>query len=161
MARRDKHHIPQIADEFDAQWFSTTIGPRYGGMVTEVKREVIGEGIGFLGELYRCSLTWRDATDAPDSVIVKIPSKVVKNRSLGEALAVYEREIRVYREMTHELGMPTPQFIYADYDANPAPWLETLFIYLFGKLPVFAVSKLLNLLPVSYTHLTLPTTPYV
>ena len=48
MARRDKHHIPQIADEFDAQWFSTTIGPRYGGMVTEVKREVIGEGIGFL-----------------------------------------------------------------------------------------------------------------
>ena len=146
MARRDKHHIPQIADEFDAQWFSTTIGPRYGGMVTEVKREVIGEGIGFLGELYRCSLTWRGTTDAPDSVIVKIPSKVVKNRSLGEALAVYEREIRVYREMTHELGMPTPQFIYADYDANPAPWLETLFVYLFGKLPVFAVSKLLNLL---------------
>ena len=38
--------------------------------------------------------------------------------------------------MTHELGMPTPQFIYADYDANPAPWLETLFVYLFGKLPV-------------------------
>ena len=34
--------------------------------------------------------------------------------------------------MTHELGMPTPQFIYADYDANPAPWLETL-LFILGK----------------------------
>ena len=46
MARRDKHHIPQIADEFDAQWFSTTIGPRYGGMVTEVKRYIAARLLG-------------------------------------------------------------------------------------------------------------------
>ena len=99
MARRDKHHIPQRSDEFDAQWFSTTIGLQYGGEVTKVTSEVIGEGIGFLGELHRCSLTWQGATNAPSSVIVKIPSKVAKNRSLGEGMAVNEREIRLYDEM--------------------------------------------------------------
>ena len=50
------------SDEFDAQWFNTTIGPQYGGVVTKVTSEVIGEGIGFLGELHRCSLTWQGTT---------------------------------------------------------------------------------------------------
>ncbi|MBM37149.1 MAG: hypothetical protein CL460_08270 [Acidimicrobiaceae bacterium] len=146
MARRDKQHIPQTSHEFDAEWFTSTIGPQYGGVVTDVETEVVGEGIGFLGELHRCTLTWQGGVDAPRSVIVKIPSKVAKNRSLGEGLAVYEREIRVYSEMTDDLGIPTPEFIYADFDSNPAPWMETLFVFLFDKLPVPAVSRVLDVL---------------
>ncbi|MDP6902077.1 MAG: phosphotransferase [Acidimicrobiales bacterium] len=146
MARRTKHHIPQKSDEFDAQWFTSTIGSKFGGVVTHVETETIGEGIGFLGELHRCTLTWQGGTEAPSSVIVKIPSKVAKNRSLGEGLAVYEREIRVYSEMGDCLGIPMPEFIYGECDANPAPWLETFFTFLFRKLPVPAVSRVLDVL---------------
>jgi len=146
MARRNKHHIPQTAEGFDAAWFTLVIGSKYEGVVTNVTTETIGEGIGFLGELHRCTLTWQGGTEAPSSVIVKIPSKVAKNRSLGEGLAVYEREIRVYREMSGYLGIPMPEFIWADYDPNPAPWLETFFTFLFRRLPVVAVSRVLDLL---------------
>ena len=146
MARRIKHHIPQKSDEFDAQWFTSTIGSKFDGVVTHVETETIGEGIGFLGELHRCTLTWQGGTEAPSSVIVKIPSKVAKNRSLGEGLAVYEREILVYSEMSDCLGIPMPEFIYGECDANPAPWLETFFTFLFRKLPVPAVSRVLDVL---------------
>ncbi len=146
MARRTKNHIPQKSGEFDARWFTSTIGSKFDGVVTHVETETIGEGIGFLGELHRCTLTWQGGAEAPSSVIVKIPSKVAKNRSLGEGLAVYEREIRVYSEMSHSLGIPMPEFIYAECDANPAPWLETFFTFLFRKLPVAAVSRVLDLL---------------
>ena len=146
MARRSKHHIPQTADGFDAAWFTLAIGSRYGGVVTNVTTEIIGEGVGFLGELHRCTLTWEGEIEAPPSVIVKIPSKIAKNRSLGEGLLVYEREIRVYSEMSGDLGIPMPKFIWADYDPNPLPWLETLFTFLFRKLPVGGVSRVLDLL---------------
>ena len=100
MARRSKHLIPQTTDGFDAAWFTLAIGSRYGGVVTNVTTEIIGEGVGFLGELHRCTLTWEGEIEAPPSVIVKIPSKIAKNRSLGEGLLVYERETVSYTHLT-------------------------------------------------------------
>ena len=52
MARRKTHDIPQMASKLDAEWFTTTIGPKYGGVVTHVETETIGEGVGFMGELH-------------------------------------------------------------------------------------------------------------
>ena len=144
MARRNTHHIPQSANDLDPEWFTSAIGSKYGGVVTHVETETIGEGVGFLGELHRCSLTWEGGTTAPDSVVAKLPSKVLKNRSLGEGLAVYEREILVYSELRSQLGIPMPEFVYADLDPNPAPWLETLFVFLFERLPIGGVSWVLN-----------------
>ena len=144
MARRKTHDIPQMASKLDAEWFTTAIGPKYGGVVTHVETETIGEGVGFMGELHRCHLRWEGGATPPSSVIAKLPSKVTKNRSLGEGLAVYEREIWVYSEMRDQLGIPIPEFVYADLDPNPAPWLETVFVFLFEKLPVAGVSWVLD-----------------
>ena len=146
MARRSKHHLPQTASQFDADWFTSVLGPQYGAAVTDVKSQMIGEGIGFLGELHRCELTWDRPVNAPDAVVIKIPSKIQKNRSLGEGLAVYEREIRVYSEMRSWLGIAMPEFVYADCDPHPAPWLEPLFVFLFEKLSIRGVSRVLDLL---------------
>ena len=72
MARRTRHHIPQQSDEFDAEWFTSTIGSKFDDVVTPVDTETIGEGVGFLGELHRCTLTWQREKAGPSSVIVKL-----------------------------------------------------------------------------------------
>lgn len=144
MARRDTQHIPQTAVELDAKWFTSAIGSKYGGVITHVETEPIGEGVGFMGELHRCKLTWEGGDMVPSSVVAKLPSQVAKNRSLGEGLAVYEREIWVYSKMRGQLGIPMPEFIHAELDPNPVPWLETVFVFLFEKLPIGGVSWLLD-----------------
>jgi len=143
MAKRE--HIPQSADELTVEWFQDAIGAPAGGMITGLSKEVIGAGVGFMGELHRCTLEWQDRPEgAPHSVIAKIPSKVAKNRSLGEGLQVYEREITVYDELRDDLGTPIPQHLYSRMDPNPAPWLERFFVFLFEKLPIGGVGWVLN-----------------
>ena len=137
-------HIPQSADELTPAWFSEALSA-YGGRVTSVHTEVIGEGVGFMGELHRCSLSWDGAfTEAPRSVIAKLPSRVQKNRSLGEGLQVYEREIEVYSQLRPQLGVPMPAHVHSQLDPNPAPWLEPVFVFLFEKLPIGGVSWVLD-----------------
>lgn len=139
MGRRS--YIPQDGSELTPAWFSEVLG----GSVTAVDRQLIGDGIGFMGELHRCRLTWSDGSDAgPEAVVVKMPSQVVKNRSLGEALQVYEREIVVYRELADRLGVSVPTHHHSDLDPNPAPWLERVLVVLFERLPVGGVSWVLN-----------------
>ena len=89
MARRETRHLPQTAAELNAEWFTSAVGAKYGGVVIEVETEVIGEGVGFMGELHRCNLTWEGGDAAPRSVIAKLHSKVAKNRSIGEGLDDY------------------------------------------------------------------------
>ncbi|MFT5530972.1 MAG: hypothetical protein ACI91O_000988, partial [Candidatus Poriferisodalaceae bacterium] len=143
---KTKVEIPQSATELTPKYFTSAVGPKYGnGKVTAVETEVVGEGIGFMGELHRCRLTWVDASgDAPASVIAKLPSQHDKNRSLGEALQVYEREIRVYSELREGFGLPMPEYIHSTMDPHPAPWLEKVVIFLFEKLPIAAVGWLLT-----------------
>lgn len=100
-------HIPQSREEFTAEWFTSAIGPKYDGVVSDVSIERIGEGVGFLGELHRCHLTWnRQVGAAPATVVVKVPSRVSKNRALGELMQVYEREIGIYSKLRSDLGIP-------------------------------------------------------
>ena len=86
MGKKRKAKIPQSAPELTAAWFTNAIGLKYNGSVQDVQTEVIGEGVGFLGELHRCNLKWSDGSSGPNSVIVKFPSIVKKNRALGEVL---------------------------------------------------------------------------
>ena len=66
---------------------------------------VIGTGVGFVGEIHRCSLFWdADRSDLPQSVIVKVPSKLPLNRSLGEGLQLYEREVTAYQKAFRQYG---------------------------------------------------------
>jgi len=141
-----KVHIPQSGNELSAAWFTTSLGGGGAATVVGVEREVIGGGIGFIGELHRCRLTWShtdDGADLPRSVIVKIPSGNDSNRSIGEALQAYEREIAVYRDLGAKLGLPMPGHLYSAFDKNPAQRLERAVQLLFEKLPVRAVNWLL------------------
>ena len=71
---------------------------------------MIGTGVGFVGEIHRCSLFWdADRSDLPQSVIVKVPSKLPLNRSLGEGLQLYEREVTAYQKLSANMGLPMPK----------------------------------------------------
>ncbi len=146
MARKEKPHIPQNADELTADWFSETIGPdNDGARVTNVEHERIGEGIGFVGDLIRCKLTWdSDDPSLPASLVAKVPSSITANRSLGEGLMAYEREIVVYRDLAPLLGLPMPAYHHGAMDPNPAPWLLGVVTWLLDHLPLRGVNWMIN-----------------
>jgi hypothetical protein len=146
MARKPKPHIPQTADELDAAWFSQTLGPDHdGASVTAVDHARIGEGIGFIGELIRCRLTWdREDSSLPTSVVAKVPSSLTANRSLGEGLMAYEREIIVYRDLAPLIGLPMPAFFHGEMDPNPAPWALKVVAWLLDHLPLRGVSWMID-----------------
>ena len=146
MARRSRDPIPQTAAELTAAWLDTVLTAHRGGAhVTAVEVSTLGIGVGFVGEIHRCRLTWDgDGPRCPDSVIVKIPSAHKKNRALAEGLMAYEREIRVYRDIGPALGAPMPELYHASMDPAPAPWLERFILWLFDVLPVAAIGWLVD-----------------
>ncbi len=140
---REKPHIPQSGDELTATWFTEVLADGASVSVTSVDKRIIGTGVGFLGELHRCALTWsHDSHDLPDSVIVKIPSKTLENRSVGEGLMAYEREIVAYRELGADLALPMPTHYHSAMDPDPAAWLMRPVLFLLERLPVGGVNWL-------------------
>ena len=143
MAKKKARFIPQEGIEFTADWFTDLFQEQYGAAVLDVSREVIGTGVGFVGEMHRCFLSW-DATrgDLPASVIVKVPSKLPLNRSLGEGLQLYEREVIAYEKLASNMGLPMPNVLYSAMDDDPTPWLDSVINFLFSRLPLGGVSWL-------------------
>jgi hypothetical protein len=139
--------IPQTPAELTAEWFTNALASvAAGARVQSVMIDVIGTDVGFAGEVYRCHLVWDDAPEPspPDSVIVKVPSQRPENRATVEAVNAYEREIRVYRELGADLGLPMPAHLYSDFTPNPAPWLERVLTWLFDHLPMRALVWLIG-----------------
>ena len=143
MAKKKARFIPQEGSEFTADWFTDLFQEQYGAAVLDVSREVIGTGVGFVGEIHRCFLSW-DAMrgDLPASVIVKVPSKLPLNRSLGEGLQLYEREVIAYEKLASNMGLPMPNVLYSAMDDDPTPWLDSVINFLFSRLPLGGVSWL-------------------
>ena len=58
----DREVIPQRSEELTAAWFTEILAT--GATVTEVRCEEIGVGVGFMGEVHRCHLTWETVAGA-------------------------------------------------------------------------------------------------
>ena len=141
MPKTQAPYIPQTGSEFTADWFSDCLQEQFGAAVLDVDLEIIGTGVGFVGEVYRCRLSW-DATraDLPQSVIIKVPSSIPANRGLGEGMQLYEREVLAYQKLSREMALPMPKLFYAAMDDDPTPWLDKVVDFLFTYLPVRGVS---------------------
>jgi len=151
VARAPKPHIPQHPGEFTAEWFTTALADRaHGATVTDANVYEIGIGIGFVGDVFRCELTWdRDDPALPASVVVKVPAAVLANRALGEGLMAYEREILIYRQFGGRMGLPMPEHLDSEMDPNPAPWMIGALEMVMDRLPLrgvnWLIGRLLNL----------------
>jgi len=83
--------------------------------VTAVRSELIGTGQ--VGMVVRCELDYDgDASEAPLSVVVKLPSAEPGNRQIGIAMGLYENEVRFYREIAPQAGITVPRLHWGDVE---------------------------------------------
>jgi hypothetical protein len=121
--------IVDTIEELTPGWFTGTL--RDGGTlssaaaVSEVRSELMGNGQ--VGMVVRCELGYDgDAPDAPESVVVKLPSAEPGNRQIGIAMGLYENEVRFYREVAPQAGITVPRLHWGDVE--PASGRITLVI---------------------------------
>jgi tRNA A-37 threonylcarbamoyl transferase component Bud32 len=76
----------------------------------------IGEGIGFAGRIYRLKLEYDAATDAPDSIIVKLATRDEKLKGLMAERGMLFKEARFYQQLAAAIKIDVPKTYYAAYD---------------------------------------------
>ena len=114
-------HVPEHPDEITAEWLSGALGVP----IRSVRRQILGEGQGFLGDIVRLHLE-TDAEGVPASVVAKIPK--LANRAVGELLGVYERESRFFNDFASNVPVRIPElyFSHCDPDEDSAHQKEIL-----------------------------------
>lgn len=101
---------PRAIDGITAEWLSDALGSR----IDRIEAEVIGAGVGFMGQLARVRLV---SKDMPMSVIVKIPSADPGAQMIGGMMRVWEREHRFYTEVAPKIrSVRLPDCYYANDD---------------------------------------------
>ncbi len=96
--------IPAHLGEVSPRWLTRVLQADGAladdGAVVALHPRRVGEGVGIMGELHLAALTYEGHQgDAPDSVVVKMPSPFAENRQQGIDLGMYEAEVRFYREL--------------------------------------------------------------
>ncbi|MGA0863897.1 MAG: oxidoreductase family protein [Ilumatobacteraceae bacterium] len=106
--------VPMSADQLDAPWLTEAL--RHAGhlaadeSVSSLRRTVIGEGIGMVGQLVRLEIEYAGgSTNLPPTMIAKLPSPFEANRAQMQAFRYYVREALFYREVAPRAGVRTPK----------------------------------------------------
>jgi hypothetical protein len=121
------------------------------GSVTGFKAEQIGVGRGFAGRIYRLHLDYdRTEPGAPPTLIGKFSAEHVTTRAVMTELGTYFKEVRFYRELATEAGIPTPRCYMAHYDVE-----EQTFVLLLEDLSPAAAADIAVGLSVEQAKLVL------
>ena len=103
--------VPADASAIDAAWLTCALrssGVLTDGSVSAVRVEPLGGSQGFAGQLRRLRATYDGEADgAPPSFIVKLHSPNAVTRELIRRIGAAAREIRFYRELADQAGVPT------------------------------------------------------
>jgi hypothetical protein len=111
--------IPRASSEITPEWLNEVLSPgvRDGATVTAIDTTVIGEGVGFVGEVARLTITYdRPAPDAPASIISKVPTANEGFRNLGMMLGLYQRENAFYTHAADATPVRLPGTYHLDGD---------------------------------------------
>jgi hypothetical protein len=114
--------IPRTTGEITPEWLTNALragGSLGEGNVTYVEFERIGIGLGFTTLIARATVTYAGkSTDAPRTLVVKMPSNVPETDAAARRFGVGEREVRFFKELAPDLGVPVPECYYADSDSD-------------------------------------------
>ncbi|MCP4083520.1 MAG: phosphotransferase [Actinomycetia bacterium] len=92
---------------------------RGGATITGVGTEIISEGVGFIGEVARLTLTYDEpSTNSTPSIISKIPTSNEGFKSLGLMLGFYQKEAGFFREVAPEVRLRIPTCYYNAVDGD-------------------------------------------
>jgi Ecdysteroid kinase-like family len=105
--------LPSRAADLSSAWLSDVLG----GPVKSFTVADIGEGIGIFGEISRVTIEPEaGVTTLPATVISKFPTTDPANRPVGDALGIYEREIKFFREIAPVTSLTVPHCYTAQSD---------------------------------------------
>lgn len=76
-------------------------------------------GTGQMSDSVRVTLTYDQPTDAPATLVAKLPSTDAGTRTSALSLRNYEKEVRFYRSLAPTLDVRVPRLHYADLAATP------------------------------------------
>lgn len=115
--------IPHVTDDASPE-FLTEVLRAAGAIgadtaVAEVEHEAIGVGVGIVGQLARLQLRYDGrASNAPGTVVIKLPSQFPENRAIGDHFNFYEREGRFYEQIGDKLTVRTPHCYWNHIDVE-------------------------------------------
>ncbi len=138
--------LPMTLADVGSEWLTEAL--RAGGSleqaaVTSFDWKVLGEGVGFIGQLARIRLQYdRAENGAPASLVGKFPSPIAQNRGFGVVAGLYETEIRFYRELADRVPVRVPRLYYAGFD--PEPGSSRAVSWALARLPGAVTMALLN-----------------
>jgi hypothetical protein len=105
--------IPRRFEDITPAWLTSMF--RESGLlsaadVRSIAVEPIGVGVGFLGQLARLRVTYdRLENGAPPTIVAKLPTLDPGGRQICQLFRFYEREIRFYRDLAHEMPIRVPR----------------------------------------------------
>ena len=152
MARR---FIPKGLEDITPDWLTqalTRSGVLQNASVRGLKIDTVGSEQGYMGVLARLSVEYDPPeAAAPATMIVKFPTKQLKNKITGEIFLNYERENRLYEETLPKLPLRTPRCYFSDMDSGVSEGFVNFTYSMYEKLP----KALLNLYLGFFALLTL------
>ena len=117
-----KVKLPAGPQELTAPWLTSALretGAVSDSAVTAFNYEIIGEGVGVLGQLARVRLEYdTPEAGAPTSLVAKFPAAMQENRDLANLFRFYEREVRFYERIAEEVELRTPKRYYSHFDED-------------------------------------------
>ena len=112
--------LPEGPDSITPEWMTQALeagGETEPMAVTALASEGMRSGVGLMGEILRCRLTYAHAPNGnPESVIVKMASGRDKNLNMARKLGLYKREYDFYRLLSTEAPIRSPKLFYAGFD---------------------------------------------
>jgi len=112
--------FPSTIEDVTADWLTGVLqGSGFdGAQITDLQVEVIGEGVGIMGLLYRVKLSYSEssAKEVPQSVVIKVPSPHEQTRHIARAFMFYGKEIGFYRDAAKDTPLETPRCYAAHHD---------------------------------------------
>ena len=112
--------MPRSGGDITAEWMRQALTA--GGVfstpaVSCAVVEDICAGVGMLGEILRCHLTYDDDTvAAPETVIVKLPRSDPKSLRIGKIMSLYKREYNYYRYLSPYAPIRSANLLYGDFE---------------------------------------------
>jgi hypothetical protein len=93
-------NVPMLVTELTPEWMTSALsasGALTAGTVTAVQTQIIGEGVGMVGQLARLTISYsQDANPLPQHMIAKLPSPYEANRAQMQMFRYYTREALFY-----------------------------------------------------------------
>lgn len=119
--------IADTPEALTATWLTDALrasGHLGEGRVDHVELSPVGTGQ--MCDSLRLTLGYDRVTDAPATLVAKLPAADETSRATALSLRSYENEVRFYQQLASDLTVRTPQVFHADIDTETAAFVLLL-----------------------------------